>query len=297
MLNANITDGATIRTRTNVTLGGGKAVHAGTALTVKGVKYAASPDCGGNRATERYRETAMSVTCRRCLKATAARAAELAAAEAEAYTEQADRDERARQAAKARELTAHVARRSGRTDIKPLRQATPAEARKAVQDFGKTRAAAALRALVGQVVDTVAEVTAPVARQCVCDCTWQCERPADEPCTCPCRCGAQSVTAAQDEAERAQDDQDAITVTVDLVTPTKGLVLAGEYAGTVLHTAKREQRPGAGWEAENAYGERVASRMSCVEAAVTAWAMATGLTGRLAITVVHEYQQTGQRDD
>jgi hypothetical protein len=54
--------------RVNVTLGGGKAVHLGSAMTVNGREYAASPDCGGNRATERYRETSMNVTCRRCLK-------------------------------------------------------------------------------------------------------------------------------------------------------------------------------------------------------------------------------------
>lgn len=85
MLNANITDGATISRRVNVTMGWGKAVHAGTALIVKGTAYAASPDCGGNRATERYRETTQDVTCKRCLKVLAARAEMLAAAEAEAY--------------------------------------------------------------------------------------------------------------------------------------------------------------------------------------------------------------------
>jgi hypothetical protein len=122
MLNANIT-AFTVTIRTNVTLGHGKAVHAGTAMTVKGVKYAAVPDCGGNRAAERYYGTGQDVTCRRCLKALAARAAMLAAAETEAYAELADRDEQAQQAAKARELTRHVTRRSG-----VLRPAVVAEA-------------------------------------------------------------------------------------------------------------------------------------------------------------------------
>jgi hypothetical protein len=54
--------------RVNVTLGAGKAVHLGSALTVNGIEYKASPDCGGNRATERYTETKRDVTCRRCLK-------------------------------------------------------------------------------------------------------------------------------------------------------------------------------------------------------------------------------------
>jgi hypothetical protein len=155
MLNANITEYATSR-RVNVTLGSGKAVHAGSALTVKDRTYAASPDCGGNRATERYYETKQDVTCRRCLKAMAARDAVLAEAEAEAYEEQAFRDQRAAELHMTRDLVRHMARRTGRTDIQPQRTPTVEEATQLVADFGKTRAARALRSLAGQVTSAAA---------------------------------------------------------------------------------------------------------------------------------------------
>ncbi|MFF1812398.1 hypothetical protein ACFVXW_25355 [Streptomyces sp. NPDC058251] len=60
----------------NITLGGGKAVH----VELKPVPgYQSTPDCGGNRASERYMNTTEAVTCKRCLKIIAA--AEAAAAE------------------------------------------------------------------------------------------------------------------------------------------------------------------------------------------------------------------------
>jgi hypothetical protein len=64
----------TTTTRVNVTMGGGRAVHVGSTVTVNGKTYAASPDCGGNRATESYRQTSLAVTCRKCLKLLAAEA-------------------------------------------------------------------------------------------------------------------------------------------------------------------------------------------------------------------------------
>lgn len=88
----------------------------------------------------------------------------------------------------------------------------------------------------------------------------------------------------------------AIVITVDMVTPTKGLILSGGLAGTVLHTEKREQTPGAGWDAENEYGEHVAHGATSLEAAVCLWAMSEGLTGRLVLIVDREYERTGQRD-
>lgn len=60
----------------NVTLGSGKAVHYST--TPEG--FMPGPDCGGNRATERYTKTNADVTCKRCLTIMAK------AAEAEATT-------------------------------------------------------------------------------------------------------------------------------------------------------------------------------------------------------------------
>ena len=186
--------------RVNVTLGSGRAVHLGSALTVDGVAYTASPICGGNRAAERYFETGREATCKRCIRALGV---EQAAAEEAAYAEQAQRDQA---------------------------EAAAADPR---------------------VIETT-------------------------------------------------------VVTVDLVEPTKGLLLAvthlvdghrNDYAGTVLHNSLREGSPDAGWSAENEYGEQVASRMSCLEAAVTAWAMSEGLIGRLRIDVCHEYAQTGQRDE
>ncbi|AMD42815.1 hypothetical protein SEA_XKCD426_74 [Streptomyces phage Xkcd426] len=71
------------KTRVNVTLGGGKAVHTGHRMAVEGREYAATPECGGNRASERYRETTAEVTCKKCLK--------LLAAEAEAEAAYQDR--------------------------------------------------------------------------------------------------------------------------------------------------------------------------------------------------------------
>lgn len=62
----------------NVTLGSGKAVHYST--TPEG--FMPGPDCGGNRATERYTVTSADVTCKRCLTIVA-RVAERAAEEAE----------------------------------------------------------------------------------------------------------------------------------------------------------------------------------------------------------------------
>lgn len=49
---------------TSVTLGGGKAVHA--ARDYKD-GYMLSPNCGGNRACERYITTTREVTCKRCI--------------------------------------------------------------------------------------------------------------------------------------------------------------------------------------------------------------------------------------
>jgi hypothetical protein len=106
--------------RVNVTLGSGKAVHAGRAATVNGIKYTASPDCGGNRAGERYRQTTFKVTCKRCIKATAARAEMLADAETEAYAEQAERNQRAYELDQTRDLVRHMARRSGRMAVPPV---------------------------------------------------------------------------------------------------------------------------------------------------------------------------------
>jgi hypothetical protein len=54
----------------NVTLGYGKAVHAGNVIP----GYATTPECGGNRGAERFYETDREVTCKRCLKAMAKQA-------------------------------------------------------------------------------------------------------------------------------------------------------------------------------------------------------------------------------
>ena len=108
---------------------------------------------------------------------------------------------------------------------------------------------------------------------------------------------AQTVVRVQGTPHPTALLSGAVTVTVDLVTPTKGLIVAGDRAGTVLHTAKREQRPGAGWDVENEYGETVARGLSCLEAAVAAWAQAEGLPAYLVIKTCHEYRQTDQRDD
>jgi hypothetical protein len=74
---------ATITRRVNVTLGG--AVHAGTQITVNGKTYAANPVCGGNHGSARYKITTRGVSCKNCVKAEVARAAEIAPAEVEAY--------------------------------------------------------------------------------------------------------------------------------------------------------------------------------------------------------------------
>lgn len=108
---------------------------------------------------------------------------------------------------------------------------------------------------------------------------------------------AQTVVRVQGAPHPTALLSGAVTVTVDLVTPTKGLIVAGDRAGTVLHTAKREQRPGAGWDVENEYGETVARGLSCLEAAVAAWAQAEGLPTYLTIKTRHEYRQADQRDD
>jgi hypothetical protein len=54
----------------------------------------------------------------------------------------------------ANDLSRHVARRSGRTDIRPQVQLTEAEVVQAVQNFGRTHDAAVLRSLAGS-ADTV----------------------------------------------------------------------------------------------------------------------------------------------
>lgn len=51
----------------NVTLGTGKAVHINHRSTITGEAFN-RPECGGNRASERYRVTAREVTCKKCLK-------------------------------------------------------------------------------------------------------------------------------------------------------------------------------------------------------------------------------------
>lgn len=66
-------------TRVSVTLGGGKAVHTGLRIVQNGSTYAAAPECGGNKASERYRETTAEVTCKKCLKFLAAEAEKEAA--------------------------------------------------------------------------------------------------------------------------------------------------------------------------------------------------------------------------
>lgn len=64
-------------TTTHVTLGKGKAVHAGTRTDENGA-YAPQPACAGAKAGQ-YVETAAEVTCKRCLKALADEAAREAA--------------------------------------------------------------------------------------------------------------------------------------------------------------------------------------------------------------------------
>lgn len=64
-------------TTTNVTLGKGKAVHAGTRTDENGA-YNPQPACAGAKAG-RYVETTAEVTCKRCLKALADEAAREAA--------------------------------------------------------------------------------------------------------------------------------------------------------------------------------------------------------------------------
>ena len=103
------------------------------------------------------------------------------------------------------------------------------------------------------------------------------------------------ATAEMTGHKAVEAEQPVVNVT--LVTPTKGLILAGELAGTVLHTAWRENRPGGGWEAENEYGETVSRGHWTMKAAVIVWARTQGLDTRtLKINVHHEYRQTGERD-
>lgn len=58
---------------TNISLGSGKAVHLAHVSTVTG-ETMNFPECGGNRASERYRKTTREVTCKNCLKWLAAEA-------------------------------------------------------------------------------------------------------------------------------------------------------------------------------------------------------------------------------
>lgn len=120
-------------------------------------------------------------------------------------------------------------------------------------------------------------------------------RKTTRPVTCKKCLKIQDAEAATETPATATVDL-AIVITVDMVTPTKGLILSGGLAGTVLHTEKREQTPGAGWDAENEYGEHVAHGATSLEAAVCLWAMSEGLTGRLVLIVDREYERTGQRD-
>lgn len=149
--------------RVNVMLGYGKTVHIGSQMTVNGKAYAAHRDCGGNRATERYSETTEAVTCKRCLKALAARNEVLDVAEAEAYEEQAQRDVAVQRSG--RRSVSPVPLTAGRSDIQLLgRSVSHEEAAQRVADFGKTRAARALRALAGQVTEAVAEAVEDTSR-------------------------------------------------------------------------------------------------------------------------------------
>lgn len=109
----------------------------------------------------------------------------------------------------------------------------------------------------------------------------------------------EEVKAIREQAEQRADELAELlplVVRVDLVTPTKGLITAEDHAGTILNTAVRDDRPGAGWSAENEYGETVALRCPYAETAVRAWAAVEGITRPLDVMICNEYRNTGQRD-
>ncbi|MFE6000231.1 hypothetical protein ACFQ6C_25780 [Streptomyces sp. NPDC056454] len=89
-----------------------------------------------------------------------------------------------------------------------------------------------------------------------------------------------------------------VRITVDMVTPTKGLVTihGTDHGGTVLNTAKRESTPGAGWYAEDTDGNSVTHGARGARAATTALARHHGILGPLTIEVDEEWRRTGNRD-
>lgn len=109
----------------------------------------------------------------------------------------------------------------------------------------------------------------------------------------------EEVKAVREQAEQRADEQAELlpmVVWVDMVTPTKGLITAGGHAGTILNTAVRDERPGAGWSAESEYGDTVALRCPYAENAVRAWAAVEGITRPLDVRICNEYGDTGQLD-
>ncbi|MET7363206.1 hypothetical protein ABZS76_32880 [Streptomyces sp. NPDC005562] len=87
-------------------------------------------------------------------------------------------------------------------------------------------------------------------------------------------------------------------ITVDLVTPTKGLVtvLGRDVTGTALNDARRGEAPGSGWSVEDADGQRVATGKRGAANAAKALARAAGITGPITVDIDEEYKRTGERD-
>jgi len=84
-----------------------------------------------------------------------------------------------------------------------------------------------------------------------------------------------------------------VTVDLDMVEPTKGLVTVKVgrqvVGGTILNDAARYGEPGAGWSAEDEVGHVVANHRRGAQAAVKALVTALGFRGRVSIRITREY--------
>lgn len=97
-------------------------------------------------------------------------------------------------------------------------------------------------------------------------------------------------------ALRLDNAPTTITVEVDLVTPTKGLVMfkGTGKGGTLLHDARRGG--GTGWSAEDANGTVRATGKRTARDAAYALARALHINGPLNIHIDDQYRRTGERD-
>lgn len=104
------------------------------------------------------------------------------------------------------------------------------------------------------------------------------------------------VVEVQDEIVITLAPVVEVTVHVDMVTPTKGLVtFTGlNLGGMVLNDGRRGS--GAGWSAEDEDGMQICSRGASLRAVVRVLARFFGIEGPLKIQRHDEYKQTGQTD-